>query len=173
MNALINTFWQICRFRMGPQDIPFSAPLLWMVVVAYVVISTCVAGFNLSPIAAVMSSMLDAGIIAGLTRMILWVREQDARMTQTTTALLGTGVIFGFFAVPLMWWQLSFEDPTQAIVPSMIMLALLFWNLSVIGHILRHALNIPYFVGVLLSIMYMYVSVSVIRAFFVVPTAGQ
>ena len=172
MNPLITTFWNICRYRLGPQDLPGSTALLGMVVFAYVVISTSVAGFNLPPAPAFFSALLDAGIIAGVTRLLLWVRELDTRMVQTTTALLGVGTFFGLIAVPLMWWQLSYEDPTQAFLPSFLMLSLFVWNLAVMGHILRHALNVAFYVGVLLAVLYMYISISILRALFAIP-AGQ
>ena len=51
-----------------------------------------------------------------------------------------------------------------------LILVLIFWNLVVVGHVLRHAVDAPYYVGALLAVLYMYVTVSVTRSFFV--TAG-
>lgn len=173
MNSVITMFWEICLFRRTPQDLPYSSSLLWMIIIAYVIIGTCAVGVHLSPGQALVSSILNVAVVAGLTRLTLWIRELDARMNQTLMAILGTGTLFGFILVPLLWWQLSYEDIKQALLPSLIGVVLYIWQLAVIGHILRHAINAVLFVGIGLAILYSFVTDSVFRAFFTIPAATQ
>ena len=79
---------------------------------------------------------------------------------------MGTGAILGLFALPLLFMQMQTGDQ-PALLPSVLILGLMIWNLSVAGHILRHAISAPFFVGVLLALVYMYVSISVMRSLFV------
>lgn len=164
---MIELYWKICRFRLGPQDLPASATLFTLTLVLYLLISTIIGGFDLPPERAFLSAVVDVALLLAMTRMILWARELWPRFQQTATALLGTGVLFGFVAVPLMWWQIQYERPMDAFVPSLLMFALFIWNIAVVGHILRHALNTPFYIGVALSLLYTYVSITILRAIFV------
>jgi len=167
MNSLIAPFWNICRFRLGPQDLPCSTALLRGALLFYVLISTVVSGFDLEPASAVMAALVDAGLMLSMIWLVLWARQLTPRFMQSAAALLGTGILFGFVAVPLMWWQSQYTEPNQALAPSLLILMLFGWNVAVIGHILRHALNTQFYIGVLMSLLYTYISITIIRAFFV------
>ena len=149
---------------------PVSSALLWATAIAYVLINVCLAGAFMSPGGAIGSAILTTLVLAGVTRLVLWVRELDARMVQTLTALLGTGIVFGFLLVPLIWVLFSYENPAQRpMVISLIVPVLFIWNLGVVAHILRHAMNVPFIVGIGIAILYFYIIDSVSRAFFPIP----
>ena len=164
---MINNYWKICRFQLGPQDLPSSQSLMVVTLLLYLLMSTIIAGFELSPAMATFYAALDAALLLGMVRMMLWVRDLWPRYQQTITALLGSGVMFGFMAVPLLWWRLQYGDPVEAFFPSLLVLVLMVWNVAVVGHILRHALNVPFYVGVALSLLYVYVSTSILGVVFV------
>ncbi len=170
MNSYLETFWKICRFRLGPQDLPASQSLFVVTLLLYVLISTIISGFELAPGPALLSALVEVALLLAMLRMILWVRDFWPRYQQTAIALLGTGALFGFVAVPLMWWQLQYQDqdPMQAFAPSLLVFGLFMWNVAVVGHILRHTLNTPFYVGVAISLLYTYVSVTILRALFVI-----
>lgn len=134
----------------------------------YILISLIIAGFELAPVLALFYAILDAALLLGMIRMMLWVRDLWPRYLQTTTALLGVGVLFGFVAVPLLWWRSQYGDPMQAFMPSLLILGLMVWNSAVVGHILRHALNTPFYVGIALSLLYIYASATILRAVFAI-----
>lgn len=163
---MIETFWNICRFRLGPQELPASNSLFVATLLLYVLISTIISGFELAPEWALLSAVVEVALLLGMLRMMLWVRDLWPRFQQTAMAMLGTGVLFGLIAVPLMWWQLQYEEPVQAFAPSLLIFGLFIWNVAVIGHILRHALNTPVYVGVALSLLYSYVTITILRAIF-------
>jgi hypothetical protein len=167
MNSPIEPFWNICRFRLGPQDLPASNTLFTGTLLLYVLISSIIGGFELSPERALLSASVEVALMLGMLRMMLWVRDLWPRFQQTATALLGTGTLFGFVAVPLMWWQFQYAEPADAFVPSLLIFILFIWSVAVVGHILRHALNTPFYVGVAVSLLYTYVSITILRAIFV------
>ncbi len=163
---MINNYWKICRFQLGPQDLPSSQGLLVVTLLLYLLMSTIIAGFELSPAMATFYAALDAALLLGMIRMMLWVRDLWPRYQQTTIALLGSGVVFGFMAVPLLWWRLQYGDPAEAFLPVLLIIVLMVWNVAVVGHILRHALDVPFYVGVGLSLLYVYASATILRAVF-------
>lgn len=166
MGKLIHAFWNICLLRQAPQDLPASNALMMLSMLAYGVASILVGLLSLSPGAAFMSGLLDVALMGAMTQLLLWIRELGARFVQTFTALMGTGAIMGVLALPLLFIQLQMGGQ-PALVPSLLILGLMIWNLAIVGHILRHAMGAPFFVGVLLAVVFMYVSVSVMRSLFV------
>lgn len=167
MNSFIQIYWNICRLRQGPQDLPAAQSLFVASLLLYLLISTIIGGFELAPERALFSSVVEVVLMLGMIRMMLWARDLWPRFQQTATALLGSGALLGFIAVPLMWWQAQYEKPLEAFAPSLLVFALFVWSVAVTGHILRHALNIPFYAGVVLSLLYTYVSITILRAIFV------
>ena len=165
MLQIVDAFWKVCLMRLGPQDLPSSRFLLWSSAFAYMLVSWMVSLLTLSPLTALLSALVDTGVLMGLAMLVLWVRELGVRYTQTATALLGAGALLMALALPFLILQREMGEDNN-FLPSIIVLALMIWNLNVVGHILRHALDTRFFVGLLLSIVYLYVSISVFRAFF-------
>jgi len=166
MGKIIEAFWNICRFKIGPQDLPASSFLMLVSMLAYIVMSVLVGLMDLKPVSAVLSGILDVALVAAMTQLLLWIKEMGGRFMQTFTALMGTGAILGLVALPLLIIQMQLGEQS-AFLPSVFIIALTIWNLAIVGHILRHAISAPFFVGVLLAVAYMYVSVSVMRSLFV------
>jgi len=165
MKNLIDVFWKVCLFKLKPQDLPSSSFLMLASIVAYGIASALVGLTSLPPVAAILSAVLDVALMGAMTQLLLWIRELGPRFQQTFTALMGTGAILGFLALPLFFMQMQLGDE-GVVLPSLFILGLMFWNLSIIGHILRHAISAPFFVGVMLAVIYMYVSISVMRSLF-------
>ena len=172
MLQIVEAFWKICLMRVAPQDLPSSRVLLWSTAAVYASVSCMISLLTLGPVAAVMSAIVDTGVLLGLTMLVLWVRELGPRYTQTATALVGSGTILSAIALPFLILQFQLGSDGN-VLPSIIVLALMIWSLNVVGHILRHALDTKFFVGLLLSVVYLYVSISVFRAFFAVPVASS
>ena len=166
MGKLIEAFWKICLFKLAPQDLPTSSVLMAVSALAYGIASALGNLLVLSPGAAVLSGALEVALIGAMTQLLLWIKELGARFQQTFTALMGSGAIIFLMALPLSFIQMQMGDQ-GAILPSVMIVVLVFWYLSVVGHILRHAISAPFFVGVLLAVIYMYVSISVIQSLFV------
>lgn len=166
MLALIKLFFDICRLRTSPADVPASQFLALICVAAY-----AVSGFAISLLGqragnALISIAVDLGMMIGLLYLGLWVRDLRPRLLQSVSALTGTGTIFSLLGLPVILW-LQQDPETISTLGSILLLALIVWNIAVIGHILRHALDLPTWAGMGISVVYVYTSLRVMSALFV------
>lgn len=171
LRAIINPFVQICLLRQGPQFLPNSVILLAIALTAHTVMSILLANVSLSVFSAVFSGIVDTTLLVVLTVTLLYVQRRNARVIQTVTALAGTGAIITFVALPISGW-LHGADPSagEGGFALLLLLILTGWSLAVAGHIFRHALSVPYFLGLILAVVFYGISISVFRALF--PVVG-
>ena len=170
MLKLTEAFWKICLLQLRPQDLPASGFLVGFSVGLYVLINTIGAALTLGPMTAIVATAFHTALLLGLTYLILWARELTPRYNQTVSALAGSNVVLTFIALPMLIWQQQSQDP--ALAPAFIMLGLMIWNLAIVGHILRHALNVHFLIGTVLAVLYMYISVSIGQMLFITPTTS-
>ncbi len=165
MKKVIDSFWKICLLKSAPQDLPASNFLLLMSVLAYGLAGIMIGMISMPPGQTFISSLLDIALVGSMTQLLLWIKDMQPRFQQAFTALMGTGAILAFLALPVLFLQIQMgEQP--AFIPSLIIICMVLWNLTVVGHILRHAISAPFFVGMLLAVTYMYVSMSIMRSLF-------
>lgn len=167
MRALINPFIQICLLRQGPQDLPTSGILLAIALTAHTVMSVVLSHISLNTLQALLSGLLDTVMLVVLTGSLLFVQRRITRVTQTVTALAGTGAIITFLALPLSGWLHGADQAAgEGGFALLLLLILTGWSLAIAGHIFRHALSVPYFVGLVLAVVFYWISISVFRALF-------
>lgn len=167
MKRLIEQFWNICLLRKTPQDLPASDVLMFLAVTLYLATSFLMAMPQLPLASSALAAVIDTLLMSGMSYIMLWARLMPERWRQTLTALAGSGALLGAIAIPLVYWEAQAGASSQAaLVPQMLLLAMLVWNLAVIAHILRHALSIAMALGALLSTFYLYISIRIIRTLF-------
>ncbi len=167
MNKLPMMFFDVCRLRVAPQDLPTSRPLLVYSLAVYALLALLLAWIQMTPGKAVIAAVFDTLLMGLLSYVLLWARLMPQRWPQTCTALAGSGIILQVIALPVTLWHKQFgPDDSMVIVPSLLILVLLFWNLVVVGHILRHALSTNLGMGAVLATVYMYVSLGVMKVLF-------
>ena len=167
MGALIHPFIRICMLRMRPQDLPSSSTLLAVVLVAHTLLSVCAAAIDLRFGPALVAGVADTALVCGLTTALLMLCKLRERAIQTLTALAGAGTVIGFLAFPISLWLHDAEAAhEQSPALMVLLLAVLAWSLAVSGHILRHALSAPYYVGLLVSVGFYWISVRILHGFF-------
>ncbi len=169
MGKFIYTFWQVCTFKVGPQDLPSSNNLLFSSILAYGLVSVLIAALSLPLGQALASGVLDVALVGAMTQLLLWIRELNSRFYQTFIALMGSGAIIGFIAWPLLIMQVQAGEQAM-VLPSLIIVGLMIWNVAIVAHILRHTIDSPFFVGVGMALIYMYVSVSIMNSLFSTAT---
>ncbi|MDX1655159.1 MAG: hypothetical protein R3310_08085 [Candidatus Competibacteraceae bacterium] len=156
MAALLNLFFEVCLLRKGPQDVPASQTLLRLSLLAY-----GMAGITFTLVegevqAALLRTLLDIGLLVGLTWGLLEVTGRRARFEQTLTTLAGTGALLALVALPVaLWWQREMASGAPSGLPSLLYLGLLGWSIAVMAHILRHALSTSLAIGVLYTLGYL------------------
>ena len=170
MLKLFNFFVDLCLLRRAPQDLSASLPLFAITIFLSVVIGAIGIIDVIQGVSAFAAAMLDAVIALVLLRLVLVFRNLSARFLQTATALFGSSAVLGLIAMPL---QLVVGDQaegnTVAPLVSVAYLVLLVWVQIVIGHILRHALNVTMTLGVGLALTYSIISGVIIQSLFLPP----
>jgi hypothetical protein len=157
MSALLATIAGLMRLRAGPQDLPYSPPLLAALLVAQVGLDGLAAhhfgagdGLLLRAVVAVLVGL-------GVPYLVLSVARRTARFVQTATAIVATGLAFALLVLPVVALVGRLPDDPAELTAGQVLfgwlsLALLAWKLVVQGSIFRHALEVPLRQGVLLAV---------------------
>lgn len=146
-----------CRFRRGPEDMPYSPPLLIALLVACGALQ---AGFNIYNGAApgVAAAVLVGGAaLVGALYLLLRGRGKALRFVQTMTALAAVYLLFGVIIDALISGlslaalsKQVLEHPEHPpalttlqalVVPAVVVLVI--WQFCVFAGILRRALEVP------------------------------
>ena len=103
-------------------------------------------------------------VLAGL---LFW-RKHLERFVQTLSALTAMGIIFNLITGAL----LSVSDPTvnQPILAT-VWFAVFIWSLFVDAHIYRHALSVPYAIGMLITVLVLAASYVLIEMVFLLGSS--
>jgi hypothetical protein len=167
MSRLILIWFDICLLRAGPQDLPASRELLGLSMASYTLASFLLSLPGYPLVSAVQLALMDAGLVVVFAVTALYLTGKTARLTQTLTALSGTGTLLGLIALPVIQLLASGKESGQpALLAGMLWLALFGWNLIVVAHIVRHALSVNFFVATGIAILYTLVAMQIINALF-------
>ncbi|KAF0191692.1 MAG: hypothetical protein FD165_1415 [Gammaproteobacteria bacterium] len=170
MTRILHTVIDICLLRAGPQDLPGSSAVFGPTLAAYACTSWLVAAIELGGTNALWLAVADVVMLIVLVHFVLLVRNFPHRQLQTLTALMACGALFGAIGWILLLWRDGVGDEIEALVlPTLLLMTLTLWNLIVTGHILRHALSTSLFNGILLSILYMLISLTIYETVFTPP----
>ena len=164
MLSILKAFWDICLLRLGPQDLPASPLLAGMAAAAYVVVGWLLGLAQLPAGQALLGTLLDTLLLAVLARIVLWVRDRGPRFLQTFAALAGSGAVLGLLILPFLLWGRGGPEAGPGPLLPLLLLAWTVWGLVVMAHVLRHALDTRFVVGMGLSLVYLYLALRVVRA---------
>ncbi len=181
VNALLNSFTRILLNSQGPEDLPESHWLLRFVFVSYCaigIIAMVVSGiFRSDPAAALLEVAFDVAFVCFWYWALLAYKGLRHRYVQVLTAALGCGTLLGLLFLPVFVLTLNAQpvDPALPATPWQITAALLYlgllcWTASVTGHITARALNLPYFTGLGMGVLFVVMELALINALF--PIAG-
>lgn len=138
--VLAKTFWGICRFRLGPDDLPNSAALTGVTVLAYAITAILTGLVLLPSMVGVVTGLLDTLIMVALALGLLQIKGLMQRSRQTLSALAGSGTLLNCLSLPLSLWA-KFE-PVSSGFPQLGQLIMVGWSLAVLANILRRALSV-------------------------------
>ena len=164
LNIITRAFFDICRLRLGPQDLPASRTLLILTLVVYTLISLIQSLIQISLAKALLSSVIDTGLLIVLIGSLLYITSRSTRITQTITALAGINVLFGIPMIPLVFMigQKGLSN-NQADLLVLLLFVLVIWNFIVYAHILRNSLEVPMFASFALTIFISILTFSVLN----------
>lgn len=165
--SFFTVFWGICRFRRGPEDMPYSPPLLIALLIGCGALQV---GFNLynGATAGVAAAVLVGGLGGiGVLYLLLRGRGQSLRFVQTLIALAAVYLLFGVVIDTLIsvlsltaLSEQIIKHPGQtpvlttgqtAVIPGVV--ALVIWQFCVFVGIVRRALEISVAGAVLLLLL--------------------
>lgn len=153
--TLFNSFLEICFLQRGPQDLPASGSFL-----RTLLITLAVAGFFINRLfipthKALLAVGLNLAVLIIITQLLLRLHKKTARITQTLSAMAGTGLVLALIGLPVFSMLALAEQQDQtASIGSILWLALFAWEVAVTAHILRHATEVTYGQGVLMALLY-------------------
>jgi len=167
MLSLFNFFVDLCLLRKAPQDLPASPVLFALVLLANLMLGT----LGILDVFAVDKAMLavvtDALLMLVLLRMALLLKQHGERFMQTATAILGAGIVLTLLAFPLqIGLQENMAETAFGTIASLAYLMLILWIQLVIGHILRHALQVSLTLGIGLAFTYSVISSTLVQYLF-------
>jgi len=148
MTALLRLFLDIALFRKGPQDVPDYPILFALTLVSDLVISTVVGILEGDFVGAMLQATVASGLLLAFVALILLLTSHLERFRKTATAVLGCDALITLLALPVS----LLSDVITGL--SLLIIGILFWNLLVFAHILKHALGIGYALSVALALIY-------------------
>lgn len=161
--ALLRLYLGICFLRQGPQDIPSSNFLFRLILLVYLVVGCAVSTLQLEWAAVFLQVAIQAVVVFVFVWGCLAMSNQGSRFLQTMMAVLGTDALISLIALPLLFWIKA--DPK--VFPAYILLfGLMLWQLVVMGHILRCALDKPFWYGFGFAFLFVYLSYQLMAALF-------
>ena len=161
MFLILKLFIDICLMRANTQDIPDSRFLLGASLLANFILGVIAGLIDFTLAKSVLMVFISLVMTVGLAVGALWAANLFHRVTQTMTALAGTGVVLYIVSLPFRILSYQFP-PEQLMFPVYVLLMILFWNIAVIGHILKNALSIPFWASITISIVFVFTEYRVI-----------
>jgi hypothetical protein len=160
--VLFLAFFDICRLVKRPQDIPGSKNLLTLCLVVYGLLSILLAMLSQPTDKAVLAGVLEVILIMIFSLALLQIRGKSSRWAQTVTALAGTGIIISLIALPLyvligVGGSDELSSNTGQVFGLLFLAALACWNIMIMAHILRHALEVNMVLAIVLAITYIWI----------------
>jgi len=162
MYDLIKLFFDICLLKKGPQDMPVSNGLLFLLIPIYAGISFLILILSTDVVNAVLQIFVEVTLVLGSTKIILYLASKASRYQQTVSALIATDTIISFFAIPVMATLVGQESALALIVIVLLML----WHWLVSGAIFSQALEQPFAFGLGVAFLYILVAYQVMGLVF-------
>ncbi|MCB1773112.1 MAG: hypothetical protein KDI88_05810 [Gammaproteobacteria bacterium] len=170
MQALIRFFFELALLRRAPQDLPASPALLVLFALGGIVIGALNGREIFGGIReAGGANVLDLLLTMVMLFVLLQFKGNAERWQQTTTAFLGVGLLAGVAMLVIGALSDSLNVPELAVFADLV---LAIWLHIALGHVLRHALDIPLMAGVVIVLAYTMMAFNlIIQVFPVVANA--
>jgi hypothetical protein len=155
LKPLLNFFVDLCLLRVAPQDLPGSSVLLVLTSLLNVLTGlVLIVGTRVGPDVALLEGLFEAGLMLTVLYVGLSYHGLRMRFQQAATALMGSQLLIGMLALPLVAWN----NRAQSGEAGLLLLILMVWNMVVMGHILRHTFETRLILGIGIAVLYTLVS---------------
>ncbi len=163
MFDIINVLFNLCLFKKRPQDLPYSLFFLQLLMAMNLVVSFLIINIRDYWLSALLQSIVGVVLVGVFSWLSLWIGSKTSRFYQTTAALLGADTLIGFFALPATATMILGQGSWLAFL---VMIALIIWHWTIIGHIMRHALEQSLSVSLGLALLYLVASYRIMALLF-------
>ncbi|MEI8208219.1 MAG: hypothetical protein D0528_12100 [Methylococcales bacterium] len=153
MYDIIKLLFEICLFKKGPQDIPYSVWLLRLLMVIYASVTALMLSLHFDSLSVLMQLITDMVLVVGFVGLLLSVSRKLGRFNQTLSAVLGTDAMISFMALPGM---ATLELKQGGLTVLLIIVVLMTWHWAVLGHIISKALDKALSFGFGLAFLYLF-----------------
>jgi len=152
-------FVDIALHRRGPEHVPASRFLFGFLATIYV-IASIVATQTAEPLPrAVGMVVFDTALYLGFIWLLLSIRSYPDRFYQTASAIFGAQTVLTLIGIPILLTITiengEIETPSAG---SWLFLVLILWSIDIAGFVLSRALQISYFLGVMIVLGYSFSS---------------
>ncbi len=155
--AILNPFLQIALLRRPPQELPCSGVLLGLVLAGHLLLGLVLYLFQYPVLNALIAAATGTVMLSALSYSLLYMNGVRNRFIQTLSALAGTDILIGLISIPVI--TLGASGPA-----SLLYLLILAWNLTVAGHILRHALSVTALQGFIFALIFFMATIMAMRS---------
>ncbi len=167
MGALFRVFVAICLLKQGPQVLPPSPGLLTLALLAYGLTGALLAALTLPWPRALLAGGADTLILAFFTYTALNLARKLGRFVQTLSALAGSLALIGALSfLPTLGLYQAQVQGQPGTFYAFLLFGILLWDIAVIAHVLKFALAMPLRWTLLISIAYVFLSLSFLQALF-------
>jgi hypothetical protein len=147
----------LCHLRRGPDEMPYSPVLLALLIVAGVLLDVVTGRLLGAGANVLLRSLVSTAVVLALCWIALRIRRLENRYVQTASALVACSIVFSLLVLPLAWLSgpapaTPAEMTPRHVLLSWAMLGLIVWNLVVVAHIVRRALEAPFGFGLALAL---------------------
>lgn len=169
MIELFRAFMRIATLKMGPEDLPASPFLLGLATVFYLAPGAAsLALYDIDTGEALLQLVVDLGLTVVFFGAVVVLYGKRPRLLQTMTALLGTGALLSFAALPFTAWMrlLEITDRSGIGAPAIGIYFVVLWSITVTGHIVHRALGIPFVGGLIIAVVYFLLNLATFASLF-------
>ena len=171
LGRLLGVVLDLCRFRSGPQELPHSQGLLVALLVAGLALDLVTANALELTEPVLARSLLSCLVLLSLSWIALEIRRLGHRYLQTASALVACSIAFSVLILPLA--LLFGTPPADGAVPTptqmlivWLGLGTLVWKIAVDAHIVRQAIEAPFWLGFLLALSWVIADFALARVIF-------
>lgn len=166
LSVALRTSLEILLLRRGPQDMPSSWQLFYTAVGSYVLINVASMMLGTQWLFAVVNVGVLTAVLVLYCHWLLKRTGKEVRFAQTVTALAACSAWLSLLAIPCLLGLQPFLEtvsnlpkdastlPPLPLLPALGYVVISLWNLMVMGHVLRHALDTTMGRGILLALLY-------------------
>lgn len=151
---ILKIYFDICLFRLKPQDIPYSVFLFRATLLANIVIGFGVSSILFSFQKSLLLVSLDLFLSLTFFYLLVMMFKVRDRFIQTMSALLGTDLLFNIFLIPIVLLVLDDKDNNVLGSAAILWSFVYYWRIFIVASIIKHSFNLHFGLSFIFAIGY-------------------